>query len=56
MSSGLFDTKYSNICNTNDSHPLFNEVCDLMASLEQKRIIEKIARPISQEAKVKIME
>lgn len=57
MSSGdMLDSKMSAIYTTTDTHELFTDICQLVTELEAARIVEKLARPISRETKVKLMD
>lgn len=56
MSSGMFDSKMTGLYTTTDTHEFFTNIYDKLCDLEDRRIVERIARPIGKEAKVKIMD
>lgn len=55
MSSAMFDSKLTGLYTSNDTHEFFTSICDKLTQLEDKRIVEKLARPIPLENKVQLM-
>jgi len=55
MTSSVFDSKFTNLYTSTDTHVLFTNLCDKIDNLEAKRIVEKLARPIHMDQKRQIM-
>jgi len=53
--SGIFDSKISGFSSFTEYHESFIVICDKIHELEEKRIVEKLARPISNEIKLTLM-
>lgn len=56
MNSGLFDSKFTGTFSATDTHDLFTSIYQKITTLESMRIVEKIARPISRQQKIILME
>lgn len=54
-SSAMLESKFTGVYNSADTHELFTSIHEKITELEEMRIIEKLARPASREAKSKLM-
>lgn len=52
----MLDSKFTGLQITNDTHEFFISICDKVSELEEKRIVEKLARPIPRANKIQLMD